>query len=194
MIEFLQGNLVVKSPDAVVVQVHGIGYRVCIPLSTYEALPPEGKEARVLTHLHVREDELSLYGFASPQERELFRMLIGVSQVGPAVALRALGSCSVAQFKRFILDEDAESLRTLVKGIGPKTARRLIVELKGPIEQLAVEAAPTVRSRAAADAIRALVTLGESRAAAERAVMAVLKRMGDEVDEERLVQEALAQQ
>ncbi len=193
MIEFLQGNLVGKQPDAAVMEVGGVGYLVRIPLSTYEDLPAEGKKARVLTHMHVREDEISLYGFATQPERELFRMLLGVSQVGPAVALRALGSCSPAQFKRFILDEDVESLRTLVKGIGPKTARRLIVELKGAIEELAVEAARTVRSRAASDAIQALVQLGETRAAAEKAVMAALERTGEDVDEQRLVQEALAQ-
>lgn len=193
MIEFLQGNLVGKQPDTAVMEVGGVGYLVRIPLSTYEGLPAEGTKARVLTHMHVREDEISLYGFATQPERELFRMLLGVSQVGPAVALRALGSCSPAQFKRFILDEDVESLRTLVKGIGPKTARRLIVELKGPIEELAVEAARTVRSRAASDAIQALVQLGETRAAAEKAVMAALERTGEDVDEQRLVQEALAQ-
>lgn len=192
MIDFLQGELVSKSPSAAIIRVSGVGFRVNVPVSTFEALPAEGSEARLLTYLHVREDELSLYGFSAPAERRLFRMLLGVSQIGPAVALRVLSSCTVAQFKRFILDEDADSLKALVKGIGAKTASRLILELKSAVEELDVEAAPTATSRAASDAIRALVSLGESRAAAERAVLEALERLGEDVDEQQLVQEALS--
>ncbi len=193
MIEFLQGELVAKSPAVVVLQVAGVAFRIHVPLSTYDALPREGAEVRLLTHLHVREDDLSLYGFATEQERSLFQMLLGVSQIGPALALRALASCSVAQFKRFILDEDVDSLKSLVKGIGTKTAKRLIVELHGAVEGLAVEPAPSATSRVAADAIRALVSLGETRGSAERAVLAAIEKLGPDADEQHVVQEALSQ-
>ncbi|MGD2174009.1 MAG: Holliday junction branch migration protein RuvA [Candidatus Brocadiaceae bacterium] len=194
MIDFLQGELAAKSPDAVTLRVSGVGFRIGIPLSTYEALPSEGSQARLLTYLHVREDQLSLYGFSEPTERELFMMLLAVSQVGPAVALRVLSSCTVAQFKRFILDEDVDSLKTLVKGIGEKTAKRLIVELQGPVRELAVEPSAPVTTQVARDAIQALIALGESPAEAERAVLAALEQLGPDVDRQRLVQESLSKQ
>ncbi len=193
MIDFLQGELVRKRPEVVIVRVAGVGLRVNIPLSTFESLPAEGSRAQLVTYLHVREDDLSLYGFSTPQERQLFQMLLGVSQVGPAVALRVLSSCSVAQFKRFILDEDVDSLRTLVKGIGKKTARRLIVELASAVKELEVEEAVSAADRTTRDAIEALVKLGESPAAAERAVLAALKKLGPDADEQTLVQESLTQ-
>ncbi len=193
MIDFLQGALVRKSPAAVTVQVAGVGFFVQIPLSTYEALPPEGAEVRLLTHLLVREDDLSLYGFATELERELFRMLLGVSRVGPVVALKVLGSCPADRFKRYILDEDAAALQAMAKGIGAKTARRLIAELQGPVKRLAVTPAEAEGGQAAADAVQALVALGEPRAAAERAVKAAVERLGRDADRQRLVEEALSQ-
>ncbi|MHC5034503.1 MAG: Holliday junction branch migration protein RuvA [Planctomycetota bacterium] len=90
MMEFLQGALASKAPTALTIQVAGVGFRVCIPLSTYEAIPEEGAEVKLLTYLHVREDELTLYGFATDLERQLFLMLLGVSRIGPMVALRVL--------------------------------------------------------------------------------------------------------
>ncbi len=191
MIDFLQGELLAKSPSEVILCVNGVGFSLQVPSSAFAALPAEGAQVKILTHLHVREDELSLYGFVRAEERQLFRMLLGVSQIGPAVALRVLGSCSVAQFKRFILDEDADSLKTLVKGIGAKTANRLILEMKDAVQELAVEPGPSAGDQMASDAIRALVMLGESRAAAEKAVLAAMERLGEDVDEERLLQEAL---
>lgn len=192
MIDFLQGQLVSKSPAAAIIRVAGVGFRVYTPLSTYEALPREGEEARLLTHLHAREDGLSLYGFATELERDLFRMLLGVSQIGPMVAMRILSSCPPARFKRYILDEDVDALKTMVKGIGPKSARRLIVELQGPVEALAVEPLEAPASQVVRDAIQALVALGESRIAAEKAVNAALKKLGPDADRQSLVEQALS--
>ncbi|MHC4789277.1 MAG: Holliday junction branch migration protein RuvA, partial [Planctomycetota bacterium] len=192
MIDSLQGTLALKSPTALTIEVAGIGYRVQIPLSTYEALPREGRDVRLLTYLHVREDELSLYGFATALERELFTMLLGVSGVGPMMALRVLSSCSPAEFKRHVIEEDADALKAIVKGIGTKTARRLIAELQGAVKGLAVRAAEAPSARAVQDAVQALVALGESRAAAERAVKAALEKLGPETEPQRLVEEALA--
>jgi Holliday junction DNA helicase RuvA len=192
VIDFLHGRLVEKSPAAVTVQVAGLGFRINVPFSTYEALPTEGTEVRLHTHLHVREDEMSLYGFASASERTLFRMLLGVSRIGPMVALRVLSGCRPEDFKRYVLDGDADSLQSLVKGIGAKTAKRLVVELQGPIEDLAVatdavDAGSTVR-----DAVQALVALGESRASAERSVRAAVDKLGADADLQEIVEEALS--
>ncbi len=192
MIEFLQGVLVSKSPTAVVVQAGGMAFMVQIPTSTYEALPREGAEARVLTHLQVREDQVSLYGFAAEEERALFRMLQGVSRVGPAVALRVLSSCSVPQFRRYIMDEDADALRSMVKGIGTKTARRLILELQGRMQDMVVSEAGPPEGQAARDAVRALVALGESRTAAEQAVKAASDKLGPDAETEALLAAALS--
>jgi Holliday junction DNA helicase RuvA len=191
MIEFLQGALVSKAPAVVTIRVAGVGFLVQVPLSTYEALPREGAEVKLLTHLQVGEDEFRLYGFATELERDLFRMLLGVSHVGPVVALRVLSSCSPAQFKRYVLDGDADALKGMAKGIGAKTARRLVAELQEPMKQLAVAPAEAVGGRPALDAIQALVALGESRAAAERAVKAALAKLGQDADRQSLVEEAL---
>ena len=192
MIDRLQGRLLAKSPTCATVGVGGVGLAVRIPLSTYEALPPEGGRVSLLTHLQVREDELCLYGFAAAAERELFRMLLPVSRIGPAVALRVLSSCSPAQFKRYVLDGDADALRATVKGIGPKTAARLIMELRERVEQLTVAAEVSPAGQAARDAVQALVALGEPQAAAERAVRAALAKLGPDADRQTLVEEALA--
>ncbi|KPK62651.1 MAG: hypothetical protein AMK73_05795 [Planctomycetes bacterium SM23_32] len=192
MIEFLQGILAAKTPATATVQVAGVGFQAQIPLSTYEALPREGRQVRLLTHLHLRDDGLSLYAFATEQERELFRMLLGVSQIGPAVALRVLSSCRPAEFKRYILDEDTDALASMVKGIGAKTARRLVAELQGAVKELPVAAAASTASQNVRDAVQALMALGESRAGAERAVRAAVERLGPDADRQKLVEAALA--
>lgn len=192
MMEFLQGALASKAPTALTIQVAGVGFRVCIPLSTYEAIPEEGAEVKLLTYLHVREDELTLYGFATDLERQLFLMLLGVSRIGPMVALRVLSSCPAAQFKRYILEEDADALKAVCKGIGTKTARRLIVELQGAVQELAVAPEEAPGGAPGQDAIRALMALGESRAAAERAVKAALEKLGGGADTQSVIAEALS--
>jgi Holliday junction DNA helicase RuvA len=192
MIEFLDGELVAKSPQAATVQVGGIAFRVQIPLSTYDALPREGRHTRLLTHLHVREDGLNLFGFASEDERRLFRVLIGVSGISTAIGLRVLSSCSVAEFKRLILDEEADVLSHMIKGVGGKTARRMVLELQKPVQELEVQAAESVSGQVARDAVQALVALGEPRAGAERAVRDALARLGPDADHQQLLQEALS--
>jgi Holliday junction DNA helicase RuvA len=192
MMEFLQGALASKAPTTLTIQLAGVGFRVQIPLSTYEAIPEEGAEVKLLTYLHVREDELTLYGFATDLERQLFLMLLGVSRIGPMVALRVLSSCPAAQFKRYILEEDADALKAVCRGIGAKTARRLIAELQGAVQELAVAPEETPGGQPAQDAIRALMALGESRAAAERAVKAALEKLGSGADTQSLIGEALS--
>ena len=192
MIEFLDGELVAKSPDGATIQVGGIGYRVKVSLSTYDALPREGRRARLLTYLHVREDGLSLFGFATELERRLFHLLIAVSGISTTIALRVLSSCSVAEFKRFIVDEEADVLSHMVKGVGGKLARRMVLELQKPVGELEIEAAESAAGQVARDAVQALVALGEGRADAERAVRDAVAKLGHDADHQQLLQEALS--
>lgn len=173
MIGSLRGRLLAKAIDEVVVDVAGVGYRIAIPLSTYEALPAEGEEARLVTHLHVREDELTLYGFASDRERRLFETLIGVSGVGPRLALHVLSRLTPERFVGAVRRQDLATL-TGISGVGKKTAERLVLELKDKLGELAeVEAeaeAGAPLTTDGEDAVKALVALGVRRAQAERAV------------------------
>src|SRR5689334_7061012 len=130
MYDHLRGRIAVRKPTHLVIDVAGVGYRVDIPLSTYEAMPTSG-EAMVYTYLKVAEDALRLYGFATERERDLFRRLVdGVSGLGPARAVAILSNISVTELQRAIEEGDAGALKR-VRGIGDKLASRLIVELKG---------------------------------------------------------------
>jgi Holliday junction DNA helicase RuvA len=191
MIEFIEGELVDKTPSAAVLRVGGVAFRINIPLSTHDALPRVGRQAKLLTHLYVREDDLSLYGFGSAQERQLFRMLLGVSGISATIALRTLGSCTVANFKRMILDEETDALRHMIKGVGKKTAQRMVLEMRETVEELEVEAATSAAGRVTRDAVQALVSLGEPRADAERLVRDAIEELGPDVDQQELVQAAL---
>jgi len=192
MIEFIEGVLFAKTPAAATIRVGGVGYQIRIPVSTYDALPQPGRETRLLTHLQVREDEIALYGFASEPERELFRMLLGVNQVGPRLALNILSSCPVATFKQYVTSRDAESLAALIKGVGKKTAGRLIVELLPEIEELGVAAVSPLQTQAAMDAVKALISLGEKRSVAQQVVRAALEKLGPDADQQAIMRAALA--
>lgn len=181
MIGSLRGRLAVKDIDEVLVDVHGVGYRVAIPLSTYENLPAEGDEVTLLTHLHVREDELSLYGFASPRERRLFEILIGVSGIGPRLALHVLSRLTPDRFVGAISRGDLTTL-TGISGVGKKTAERMILELKDKVaDMVEVETAErgAVLTAGGEDAVKALIALGIRRAQAEQAVQRSLAEHPD---------------
>jgi Holliday junction DNA helicase RuvA len=168
----LRGRLADKAIDEVLVDVAGVGYRGSIPLSTYEALLAEGEEAVLYTHLHVREDDLALYGFATDRERRLFETLISVSGIGPRLALHVLSRLSPERFATAIRRGDLATL-TGISGVGRKTAERMLVELRDKILDIAEaeETAPAVALGASGeDAVKALIALGIRRAAAEEAV------------------------
>jgi Holliday junction DNA helicase RuvA len=178
----LRGRLARKSIDEVTLEVGGIGWRVLIPLSTYEALPAEGEEAALVTHLHVREDELTLYGFAASRERRLFETLIGVSGVGPRLALHVLSRLTPDRFVTAIRRQDLATL-TGISGVGKKTAERLVLELKDKVAEFAevdaAEGEPVRLTTNGEDAVKALIALGIGRAAAERAVQQSLSEAPD---------------
>src|ERR1041384_4260148 len=152
MITFLYGKLVEALPTQVTVDVHGVGYEVLIPLSSFDRLPKPGAEVKLLTHLVVREDAHVLYGFMSVQERELFRLLIHtVSGIGPKIALNVLSGMNPTAFRGAVANGDIRAL-SQISGVGKKTAERIVVELKDKVGAVgAWEASSAARSLSAAD-------------------------------------------
>ncbi len=179
MIAFLSGTLAEKLPTHVVMDVGGVGYHVVIPVSTYDILPPVGETLRILTHFVVREDAQILYGFLSDAERDLFRLLVPhVTGVGPKTALDVLSGSTVSSFKACVVAGDAVAL-SKIKGIGKKTAERIILELKDKVGVAAAweaaSAAPTQADARIPDAVLALIALGYKQAEAKKSVEAAAK-------------------
>ena len=174
MIGSLRGRIASKAPPQLTVDVGGLGYELEAPMSTFFHLPAVGEEVRLLTHLVVREDAHVLYGFATEEERRLFRSLIKVSGVGPRIALALLSGISVSAFAQCVLNEDISAL-TRVPGIGRKTAERLIVEMRDRLAApQATPGAPLAApARAEGEAYGALVALGYRPAEAARLLKAV---------------------
>jgi Holliday junction DNA helicase RuvA len=135
LIEFLHGVLVSKSSEYVVLQVGGIGFRLAVSAAALDRLPAAGEEIRLWAYLHVREDELSLYGFRSSEEKQFFQLLIQVSGVGPKLALAVLSHYETPDLRRAIIFGDLAAL-TVISGVGKKTAERLILELKDKLGKL----------------------------------------------------------
>ncbi len=172
MIAHINGTLNTKSPASAIIDVSGIGYALHIPASTYVTLPEIGDRVRLHTHLHVREDALLLYGFASTGELEFFRLLLSVSRIGPGVALNILSGISYNEFKSAVYNEDPGVLSS-ISGIGTKTAKRLILELKDKITEIPVETGQP--PDLASSAIAGMISLGYTRAMAEAAVHGALR-------------------
>jgi len=174
MIGSLRGRIASKTPPQLTVDVGGLGYELEAPMSTFFHLPAVGEEVQLLTHLVVREDAHVLYGFATEDERRLFRSLIRVSGVGPRIALALLSGISVSAFAQCVLNEDISAL-TRVPGVGRKTAERLIVEMRDRLAApQATPGAPVAApARAEGEAYGALVALGYRPAEAARLLKAV---------------------
>ncbi len=133
MIGRLRGTLVVVGATGVVIDVGGVGYEVALTAAALGDLPPIGEEAVIHTHLHVREDQMSLFGFTSVDQRDLFRLLIGVSGVGPKVAMAILGTMTTDDLRRAVATDDVAAL-TAVPGIGKRSAQKLLLELRPRLE------------------------------------------------------------
>ena len=163
MIGKLTGNLIEKNPPEVLLDVHGVGYEVQVPMSTFYNLPGLGEKVSLLTHFIVREDAQLLYGFATPQERQTFRELIKVSGVGPRTALSVLSGMGADDLAQAVALQEAGRL-VKVPGIGKKTAERLLLELKGKLGDAiaGAGAAAQVKSDAQGDILQALIALGYS--------------------------------
>ncbi len=176
MIGLLRGALLEKRPGQVIVDAGGVGYDVHIPLSTFAALGALRAEVTLLVYTHVREDQISLYGFLTAREKHLFEMLLSVSGVGPSLALRILSGMSVDEIIPAVRRGDAAAL-TRINGVGRKTAERVIVELKDKLAAAETAAAePRVaRSQLEEDLVSALVNLDYEKRDAQRAVEIVRK-------------------
>jgi Holliday junction DNA helicase RuvA len=195
MIFCVKGSLIEKTPTRVVLDVGGIGYGVNVPLSTYEKIGDVGSTVELLTHLHVREDCLDLYGFATPEEKELFELLILVSGIGPRLALGILSGSEVHSFAGAVATANIAMLTT-ISGIGKKLAERIVVELKDKISVLVYArekiAAIGLESPQYNDAILALVSLGVTRASAAKALKRVVSEAGVKLSLEEMVRRALS--
>jgi len=191
MIGQLRGRLADKRPNQVMVDIGGVGYLVAVPLSTYASLGELHTEVTLLIHTHVREDQLALYGFLSSREKHFFELLIGVSGIGPSLALKILSGMTVEELVPAIRSGDIARL-SKTPGVGRKTAERMVVELKDKLEAVVVaeEKAPASVAGAEADVISALTNLGYDGRAAESAV-AEAKRTTGTGSFEKLLKAAL---
>lgn len=192
MIAFLTGRLVHKEPTHVIIDVNGVGYLVGISLHTFSQIK-DREDIRLVTYLHVREDAQVLYGFATEAEKQMFQLLISVNGVGPSTALVVLSYLPPDELRSAIVGEDSAALQA-VKGIGGKTAQRLILELKDKLKKEAMEDAAIpglARNTIRREALTALVTLGIAKPQAERSVDTILKRTGGSISLEELVKQAL---
>ena len=204
MIAQLKGKLAEAALTEIVLDVQGVGYDVAVPLSTADRLPAIGSEVLLYTHLQVREDAMQLYGFASKEERALFRLLIGsVPGVGPRLALNVLSCMSVEGLCGAVKNKDLKAIGK-INGIGKKTAERMVVELGDKLEQLFPGAGFTLAAAAGGpgekkhtmeeqDAINALETLGYKRELACRTVERIAESAdGKGITAENLIRKALA--
>jgi len=197
VIAHLRGSILEKHPNRIVIDVNGVGYDVFVPLSTFYGLGDPGAAIALRIHTHVREDAFLLYGFATLLEQELFERLIGVSGIGPKVALAVLSGIEPQEFIRAIERGDLARL-TAIPGVGKKTSERIVLELKDRLPRaqtaavaagVAVPEAPALRD----DVVSALVNLGYHRPLAEKAAEAAIKTIGSSADAgfERLLRQAL---
>ena len=184
MIAFLRGRLAESLPNQAIIDVNGVGYHVLIPLSTYDKLPQQGQEVKLLTHYHVTDRDHTLYGFISSDERDLFRLLIDrVSGIGPKMGLAVLSGLPVAAFKDSVIREDVAAL-SRISGVGKKTAERIVLELKdkvgvvGAWQEARATATNDPSKTAQNDAVLALIALGFKQGEAQKAVQAQLKQPG----------------
>jgi len=193
MYDYIRGTLVKKRPNTVVIDVQGVGYQLEVPLSTYEQLNGVDEMQRLWTYLYVRDDAQRLYGFFSETERQLFLELIGVSGIGPKVALGILSGGTVTQVKEQIMQEDVSALKRL-PGIGPKTAKRIILELRESLAETMDEREQSDTSPESSlqrEGVLALESLGYSRGQAEKAVKAAMKNQESVESIEQLIKSAL---
>jgi len=182
VIAHLRGRILEKQPNRIVVDVNGVGYDVFVPLSTFYGMAEAGSEIALRIHTHVREDALALYGFATPLEQDLFERLIGVSGIGPKLALAVLSGIESAELMRAIERGDVARL-TAIPGVGKKTSERIVLELKDRLPRAVAAAMPGAPAADGAgvrdDVLSALLNLGYHRPLAEKAVASAFKATPD---------------
>ncbi|SDF24104.1 Holliday junction DNA helicase subunit RuvA [Dyadobacter soli] len=195
MIAYVNGIVTYKDPAYAIIDVNGVGYEVRISLQTYTSLPDIGARCKLVTFLNIREDAHVLYGFWGNDEKKLFLDLTSISGIGPSTALVMLSSLSSSEIRQGIIDEDLRLIQS-IKGIGSKTAQRVILELRDKIrkEELVSTGPRSVETSSNAlrsEALAALVTLGIPKATAEKSLDAIIKREGQSISVENLIKLAL---
>lgn len=197
MYEFLSGKIISKEPTRLVLEVGGMGYELLIPLSTFHSLGGPGESARVLTHFLVREDNHQLVGFKSGEERDIFRMLLSVTGIGPKLSLAILSGIGTSELRKAIVEGSISAL-TAISGIGRKTAERLIVELREKMVLLETKsgtgglARSSKEERLIEDSIQALISLGYRKPEAKRALQrALAEKGGDSLSIEEVIRASL---
>lgn len=197
MIARLRGKLIEASLTAAIIDVNGVGYRVFIPLSTFDKLPRPGETVEILTYMNVREDAIQLYGFATAQEKDLFELLINVNGVGAKTAVNVLSGTPVSTFCAAIASADIKAL-SKINGIGKKTAERMIIELRDKVDKISPEAGFTSikvsddKKPAVEDALMALEQLGFKRDKSQKVIVDLLAKLDSkECSTENLVRKAL---
>ncbi len=195
MISRLTGRIIQKNPTEIVIDVHGVGYEVNIPLSTFQKIENADGDVTIFTHLHVREDAMVLFGFATESEREVFRLLISISGIGPKIAQSILSGITSAELREAILRGNVDAL-TSIAGVGRKTAERIILELKSKIGkfELSEESGPPTSQqlKIRTETVIALMSLGFTRANAEASLRAVLSESaGKDIPLEEIIKKAL---
>ncbi|HBM16578.1 MAG TPA: Holliday junction branch migration protein RuvA [Lentisphaeria bacterium] len=181
MIGKIKGILDKVSISEVIIDCNGVGYEIIIPLSTYDKLPREGEKLVLFSHLHVREGEMTLFGFATQEEKDLFRLLNTITGIGPRLAVKILSSISVTSFCEAISSADIKTL-SKINGVGPKSAQRLIIELKDKISIISPESAYSTTAASAPpkhteEAILALVSLGFKYDMAKKTVLKIVSEI-----------------
>jgi len=196
MIARLSGILIEKSVTQCIVDVHGVAYRVVIPLTTFYELPEIGEPVVIHIHTHVREDAIHLYGFHVQEEREVFELMISVSGIGPKLAVNVLSGIAAGELIRAVTEEDLKRL-TGIPGVGRKTAERMILELKDKVAKIGRETLPggteTLRAggQVKDDALSALVNLGYKGSAVKEVVDRIIREAQETPSLDRLLKQAL---
>lgn len=192
MIAHLRGTLAHKTATHVIIDVQGVGYGLAVPLSTFYRLPETGQSVSLNVHTHVKEDAIQLFGFLTPQEKEVFQIMISVSGIGPRLALNILSGISAEDLGQAISTQNLAKL-TGIPGVGKKTAERIVFELRDKIIDILgkVSAPPAEHEPVTDDALSALLNLGYKRAVAKNAVDAVMRELGETPSLEVVLTEAL---
>jgi Holliday junction DNA helicase RuvA len=189
LIASLKGIVQSKKPEGVIVDVSGIGYHVCVPLCSLGDIPEPGSSVFLHTYTHVREDILQLFGFLTEEEQKVFKILMGISGIGPKLGLAILSGMPVQKFVESVQNEDVITLST-IPGLGKKTASRVVLELKGKLPSLSDNGrSSSPEASAAGDSISALVNLGYKKSLSESAVQKAVDNGSAAIED--IIKEAL---
>ncbi len=195
MIAYIEGKLAFKDPFFIIIETNGIGYQIRISLQTYSLIKDEEK-VKLHTYLHIKEDAHTLFGFFHIAEKKIFLDLISISGVGPGTAMMIISSLNAEELSRAIVQEDVRTIQS-IKGIGLKTAQRIVLELKDKIKKEPVgnetilNLTKSSHNLIRGEALSALITLGIAKNVAEKSIDSIIKKEGDNISLENLIKQAL---